>query len=78
MAYKKADARNPYMGLDNKICENPVYWCRLHEVWLSEKDAERKKCKAKLSYDMLDRRKCNCLVKKQPQAAAKFGQNTKQ
>ena len=27
----KADARNPYMGLDNKICTSPKYWCRLHQ-----------------------------------------------
>lgn len=69
MIYKKADQRNPYMGLNNKICKIPAYWCRMHEVWLSEEDVKRKSCKAKLSYDMLDRKICNCLEKKQPQSS---------
>lgn len=30
------------MGLDNKICKNPIYWCRLHQIWLSEDDAKKK------------------------------------
>ncbi len=57
----KADRRNPWMGLDGKICENPVYWCRMHEVWLSEADVEKKKCLARMTYDMLGVRKCNCI-----------------
>lgn len=40
--YQKADHRNPKMGLDNQICNNPKYWCRLHQVWLSEADVEKK------------------------------------
>ena len=59
--YKKADARNPYMGLDNMICKDPVYWCRLHEVWLSEKDVQKKKCKERLTLDMIEARRCTCL-----------------
>lgn len=52
------------MGLNGVICENPAYWCRMHEVWLSETDVARKKCKARLTYDMLSTRRCNCLERK--------------
>lgn len=64
MQYKKADQRNPYMGLDNKICKNPVYWCRLHEVWLSEEDVKKKRCLNKLTFDMINTYRCGNLVKK--------------
>lgn len=57
----RADARNPWMGLNGVICENPAFWCRLHEVWLSEDDVARKKCNARTTYDMLSTRRCNCL-----------------
>ena len=65
MEYKIADARNPKMGLNNKICKNPKYWCRLHQVWLSEKDVERKHCKSKPTIDMIDTRLCTNLVRKE-------------
>ena len=61
-----ADARNPLMGLDGVICKDPVYWCRMHEVWLSEEDVERKKCRCKPTYDMISTRRCNCLERKAP------------
>lgn len=61
LEYLKADNRNPYMGLDNKICDDPVYWCRLHQVWLSEEDVQRKHCKNKLTFDMISVKRCNCL-----------------
>ena len=48
----KADCHNPWMGLNGQICISPVYWCRLHEVWLSEADVAKKKCLARLSCDM--------------------------
>lgn len=64
MIYKRADSRNPRMGLDNKECKNPVYWCRLHQVWLSEEDTVRKKCKNKPTFDMIDTVGCGCLVRK--------------
>lgn len=64
MQYQKADRRHPRMGLDNKICTSPKYWCRLHEVWLSEEDVKRKKCREKLTFDMLSTYKCGCLEKK--------------
>ena len=65
MDYLKADEKNPYMGLYNKTCENPEYWCRLHEVWLSSEDVARKHCTAKLTYDMIETRRCNCLTNRE-------------
>lgn len=62
--YLRANSKYPNMGLNNTLCQNPVYWCRLHEVWLSENDVQMKQCKAKLTYDMLERRQCMCLVKR--------------
>lgn len=62
--FPKADTRNPWMGLDGKICNAPAYWCRMHEVWLSVEDVQRKKCLAKLTYNMLATYKCNCLERK--------------
>ena len=64
MEYMIADARNPFMGLGNKTCQNPEYWCRLHQVWLSEEDALQKKCKEKQDFDMLGTHRCNCLERK--------------
>lgn len=60
----KADYRNPWMGLNGVVCENPAYWCRLHEVWLSEEDVEKKKCLSRMTYDMLGYRKCNNIEKR--------------
>lgn len=53
------------MGLNGVICKEPVYWCRLHEVWLSEEDVANKKCLAKLTYDMIAHFKCQCLEKRE-------------
>lgn len=64
MEYMRADSRNPYMGLNNTICKNPVWWCRLHQVWLSEEDVEKKHCMKKLTMDMMGFRNCSCIVKK--------------
>lgn len=64
MELKKADNRNPQMGLDNKICDNPKYWCRLHQVWLSEEDADRKHCKCKPTLDLISTRRCSNLEEK--------------
>lgn len=64
MTYQRADSKNPYIGLDNKICRNPAYWCRLHQVWLSEDDVERKKCKRKTTFDMISTYRCLCLERK--------------
>lgn len=62
--YPKADYHNPWMGMDGKICEKPAYWCRMHEVWLSEEDVVKKRCAARLSYDMIATNRCNCLEEK--------------
>ena len=61
----KADIRNPWMGLDGVVCENPAYWCRLHEVWLSEEDVAKKHCLARVTPDMRGMRKCNCIERKE-------------
>lgn len=61
----KADTRNPWMGLNGEICDNPAYWCRLHEVWLSEEDVANKKCLSRLTPDMIATRRCNCLEHKE-------------
>lgn len=62
--WPKADTRNPWMGLNGVVCKDPAYWCRMHEVWLSEEDVARKKCLARLTYDMIATRKCNCIERK--------------
>lgn len=62
MKYKTADARNPHMGLNNRICRKPAYWCKLHRVWLSEKDVEKKQCKNKPTFDLIGCVRCVNLV----------------
>lgn len=66
MGYKVADERNPKMGLHNKICKNPIYWCRLHRVWLSREDVIKKHCVKKPTFDMIGTKVCGNLEKKQP------------
>lgn len=64
MEFRIADKINPCMGLNNKICNAPKYWCRLHQVWLSEKDVQRKRCDNRLTYDMIGFAKCTNLEKR--------------
>lgn len=64
MGYMVADARHPLMGLGNKTCRQPEYWCRLHRVWLSGEDVQRKKCREKQDFDMLGTHRCSCLERK--------------
>ena len=64
MTFQIADKRNPFMGLDNKICKDPVYWCRLHQVWLSDEDVKKKRCNCKKTFDMIGAYRCGNLVKK--------------
>ena len=64
MDYKIADARNTNMGLNNKPCNDPKYWCRLHQVWLSESDVKRKHCKERPTMDMIGTILCTNLVEK--------------
>lgn len=61
----KADTRNPWMGLNGLACSNPAYWCRMHEVWLSEEDVAKKRCYARLTADMFGYRRCNCLERRE-------------
>lgn len=56
--YKKAIKGKLFMGLNNKICQNPAYWCRLHEIYLSEKDVKQRRCKNLCSVDMIDTYRC--------------------
>lgn len=64
MEYMIADARNPYMGLNNTICPSPEYWCRLHQVWLSKEDVKHRQCKARADYNMIGTHRCGNLEKK--------------
>nr|DAQ28188.1 MAG TPA: hypothetical protein [Caudoviricetes sp.] len=59
--YKKAIKDRLYLGLNNKICKNPRYWCRLHEIYLSEDDVILKHCKCKQTFDMLGSYRCGNL-----------------
>ena len=52
------------MGLNNKPCKCHKYWCRLHQVWLSENDVKRKKCNERPTMDMIGTRLCTNLVEK--------------
>lgn len=62
--YLIADGRNPFMGLDNKICRKPAYWCRAHKIWMSEEDVGRKRCMEKPDYNMIGTHRCGSLVDK--------------
>lgn len=64
MQYLIANSKYPFMGLNNKICKNPTYWCRLHQVWLSEEDVKRKQCKNKQTFDMIGVHRCGNLERK--------------
>lgn len=61
MDYKKANATHPRMGLNNELCDNPKYWCRLHEVWLSENDVKKKRCKERPTMDLISTYVCGNL-----------------
>ena len=56
--FKKAIKRKVYMGLNNKICQHLKYWCRLHEIYLSEQDVMKKHCKNKFTMDMISQYRC--------------------
>ncbi|MFG6383444.1 MAG: hypothetical protein K1V96_04210 [Lachnospiraceae bacterium] len=60
MIHLIADQRHSFMGLNNKICKNPTYWCRLHRIWLSEEDVKQKECKCKMDFDMFGTHRCGC------------------
>lgn len=62
--YLIADQRHPFMGLNNRTCKSPKYFCRLHRVWLSEDDVEKKNCKAKPDFNLIGVHRCPNLEKK--------------
>ena len=77
--YKEAnEAGNPKGGLNNTICENPAYWCKSHQVWLTEEDVERKKCTCRPTFDMIGVEKCNSLtpVSEMPMYERIYGRRT--
>lgn len=51
-----------YIGLNNKECENPKYFCRSHLVYLSESDVAKKKCLCKPTMDMISTQQCRWLI----------------
>lgn len=61
MEYKKAIKGKKFMGLDGKIYRHPKYWCRLHEIYLSEQDVIKKHCKNKSTVDMISQYRCGNL-----------------
>lgn len=67
--YLIADEKNPFMGLNNRICRKPIYWCRTHRVWLSDEDVGRKSCMAKPDYNMIGTHRCGCLEDRRHMAA---------
>lgn len=54
--------KNKYIGLNNKICENPQYYCKIHLVYLSAEDVKRKKCLCKPTFDMIGTTTCKSLI----------------
>lgn len=51
---------HPYMGLNNKICTNPVTYCHTHHIMLSKNDIANR-CAKKTTIDMIEFRKCKVL-----------------
>ena len=61
MEYKKAIKGKTFIGLNGKICRHPKYWCRLHEIYLSEQDIIKKHCKCKPTFDLIGTEPCGKL-----------------
>ena len=53
---------HPHMGLNNTICEQRDYFCRLHQIYLSSDDVKRKKCNERPTFDLIGIQKCPNLV----------------
>lgn len=58
MKYEEISNEKPFMGLFNKECKKRDYYCKFHNVWLSSKDVERKKCFNKPTFDMISTYMC--------------------
>ena len=52
-----------YIGLYGKKIENPAYYCRSHNIYLTEEDVKLKKCLCKTTSDMISTRHCKWLEK---------------
>lgn len=63
MDYKRADNCNQkFMGLDNKVCEDPKYFCKSHCVYLSDVDVQKHRCLCKPTFDMISTNVCKSLI----------------
>ena len=54
--------KGEYPVLDGKICDNPKYYCKLHLVYLSDEEVERKKCLCKPTFDLIGTTTCRSLI----------------
>ncbi len=52
------DENIKFLGLFNKECSDPKFYCRCHGLFLSEKDVEMKKCYHKPTKDMISEMVC--------------------
>lgn len=50
------------IGLDNKVCKDPKYFCMCHKIYLSDDDVQAKHCRHKLTRDMIAYQNCNWLI----------------
>lgn len=50
------------IGLNNKVCKNPKYFCMCHKIYLSDDDIQLKNCQHKLTRDMMAYQNCNWLM----------------
>lgn len=55
-------SQTTYIGLNNKPCADPKYYCRSHQVFLSDDDIVTKKCMCKPTFDMLSTHPCKWLM----------------
>ena len=53
---------NPAMGLNNKICQNRVYFCNYHKVYMSQEDVDKEGCQRRQTFDMMSTYKCSYLL----------------
>lgn len=57
----KISSEHVTMGLDNKVCDNPVYYCALKQVYLTNDDVRRKRCLNLPTFDLLGTTRCTSL-----------------
>lgn len=49
------------MGLGDKPCTDPKYFCTCHKVYLSDQDVKLKRCRCKPTFDMIGYTNCKYL-----------------